>query len=211
MLSYIPEELDNYIVAHCTEESALHQQLAIETRSGTDQPQMMVGNIEGLLLRALVRATGARRVLEIGTFTGYSALAMAEGLADDGILITCDVDPDTTRIARKYWGRSPHGDKIELRLGPALETIAGIDGPLDLVFIDADKASYVHYWEAVVPKVRQGGLIVADNVLWSGRVLAPEDADGRALAAFNDHVVADDRVEQVVLPVRDGITVATVL
>ena len=211
MLSFIPEELDNYVTAHCTPESALPRELATETRDSTDQPQMMVGNIEGLFLRTLVRATGARRVLEIGTFTGYSALAMAEGLPDDGTLITCDIDPAATAIARRYWGQSPHGGKIDLRLGPALETIQGIDGPLDLVFIDADKAGYIDYWEAVLPKVRKAGLVVADNVLWSGRVVAPDDPDARALAAFNDHVAADGRVEQVVLPVRDGITVATVL
>jgi len=211
MLFFIPEELDSYVTAHSTPESALHQQLATETRGSTDQPQMMVGNIEGLLLRTLVRTTGARRVLEIGTFTGYSALAMAEGLPDDGTLITCDIDPVVTAIARKYWSQSPHGGKIDLRLGPALETIQGIDGPLDLVFIDADKAGYIDYWEAVLPRVRKDGLVVADNVLWSGRVVAPDDPDARALAAFNDHVAADGRVEQVMLPVRDGITVATVL
>jgi caffeoyl-CoA O-methyltransferase len=211
MLSFIPEELDSYVTTHSTPESALHQQLAKETRDSTDQPQMMVGNIEGLLLRTLVRAAGARRVLEIGAFTGYSALAMAEGLPDDGTLITCDIDPAATAIARRYWSQSPHGDKIDLRLGPALETISGIDGPLDLVFIDADKVSYIDYWEAVLPKVRMGGLVVADNVLWSGRVVAPDDPDSRALAAFNDHVTADGRVEQVMLPIRDGITVAAVL
>ena len=136
---------------------------------------------------------------------------MAEGLPDDGTLTTCDVDSATTAIARKYWRQSPHGEKIELRLGPALETIRDIEGPLDLVFIDADKVSYIDYWEAVVPKMRRGGLIVADNVLWSGRVVSPDDANAKALAAFNDHVAADARVEQVMLPIRDGVTVATVV
>jgi len=211
MLSFIPEELEKYVVSHCTPESALLEKLAADTRDNTQQPQMMVGNVEGLLLRALVRATGAHRVLEIGTFTGYSALAMAEGLPDDGTLITCDVDPEATAIARRYWEQSPHGAKIDLRLGPALETIQSLAGPLDMVFIDADKASYVDYWEAVVPRVRKGGLIVADNVLWSGRVLAPDEPDAEALAAFNDHVAADGRVEQVMLPIRDGITVASVV
>ena len=211
MLSYIPEELDQYVVSHCTPETALSQKLAGDTRDNAENPHMMVGHVEGLLLRTLVRATGARRVLEIGTFTGYSALAMAEGLPDDGTLITCDIDPKTTSIARRFWEQSPHGSKIDLRLGPALETIENIAGPLDMVFIDADKTSYIDYWEAVVPRVRKGGLIVADNVLWSGRVLEPDEPDAEALAAFNDHVAADDRVEQIMLPIRDGITLATVL
>jgi caffeoyl-CoA O-methyltransferase len=211
MLSFFPEDLSAYVSAHCTAESTLHEKLAEETREKTDDPQMMVGHVEGLLLRTLVRATGARRVLEIGTFTGYSALAMAEGMPDDGVLITCDVDPVATAIARKYWRRSRHGGKIELRLGPALETIATVDGPLDLVFIDADKVSYTDYWEAVIPKVRSGGLVVADNVLWSGRVLDPREASDKALAAFNDRVAADARVETVMLPIRDGVTVAVVL
>jgi caffeoyl-CoA O-methyltransferase len=211
MLDFIPEELERYIAEHCAPEPALLRRLAAETRDKTDDPQMMVGKVEGLLLRALVRATGARRVLEIGTFTGYSALAMAEGLPDDGTVITCDIDPVTTAIARRHWAQSPHGSKIDLRVGPALETIGGIEGPLDLVFIDADKGGYIDYWEAVLPKVRRGGVIVADNVLWSGRVLEPTEPNARALAAFNDHVAADGRVEQVVLPVRDGITLATVL
>jgi caffeoyl-CoA O-methyltransferase len=211
MLSFIPEDLENYVVSHCTPESALLEKLAADTRDNTKQPQMMVGNVEGLLLRALVRATGAHRVLEIGTFTGYSALAMAEGLPEDGTLTTCDVDPEATAIARRYWEQSPHGAKIDLRLGPALETIEALAGPFDMVFIDADKASYIDYWEAVVPRVRKGGLIVADNVLWSGRVLAPDEPDAEALAAFNDHVAADGRVEQVMLPIRDGITVASVV
>jgi caffeoyl-CoA O-methyltransferase len=136
---------------------------------------------------------------------------MAEGLPEDGKLITCDIDPDSTTIARAFWARSPHGARIELRLGPALDTINGLDGPFDLVFIDADKGGYIDYWEAVVPIVRKDGVIVADNVLWSGRVLDPREPDDKALAAFNEHVAADGRVEQVMLPVRDGITVATVL
>jgi len=211
MFSFIPEELENYVDSHCTPESALHEKLAADTRDNTKQPQMMVGNVEGLLLRTLVRATGAQRVLEIGTFTGYSALAMAEALPEDGTLITCDIDPKATAIARRYWEQSPHGAKIDLRLGPALETIEAVAGPLDMVFIDADKVSYIDYWEAVVPRVRKGGLIVADNVLWSGRVLDPDEPDAEALAAFNDHVAADGRVEQVMLLIRDGITVASVL
>ena len=208
MISFIPEVIQAYADAHSSPEAMLFKELAAETRAATTLPQMMVGHGEGLLLKLLVRMLSARRVLEIGTFTGYSALAMAEGLPDDGELITCDVDPKATAIATKYWNRSPHGKKIALRLGPALDTLAGLTGPIDLVFIDADKQNYARYWDACLPKVRPGGAIVADNVLWSGEVLAPKDADARALAEFNEHIARDPRVEHVMLPIRDGITVA---
>jgi caffeoyl-CoA O-methyltransferase len=211
MLSHIPEDVERYVLDHSSPESKLHSKLAEETREKTGAPQMMVGHIVGLFLRSLVRTCGARRVLEIGAFTGYSALSMAEGLADDGVVITCDVDAEATAIAQNYWVQSPHGKKIDLRLGPALETIAAIDGPLDVVFIDADKVQYIDYWEAVVPKVRTGGVILADNVLWKGHVLDPQEPNAAALAAFNDHVVRDDRVEVVMLPIRDGLTLAVKL
>src|SRR5262249_31480358 len=163
------------------------------TREGQKDPQMMVGNSEGLLLRLLVKMSGARRVLEVGTYTGYSALAMASGLPDDGELITCDISQKATAVAQKYWAKSPHGKKIRLVLGPASDTIAALEGPLDFVFIDADKLNYVRYWEAALPLVRKGGVIVADNVLWSGRVLDPKTDDDRAIVAFNAHVKNDAR------------------
>jgi caffeoyl-CoA O-methyltransferase len=169
---------------------------------------MMVGHGEGLLLRLLVRLSGARRVLEIGTFTGYSALAMAMALPADGELITCDVDPTATTLAQKFWAKSPHGKKIRLVLAPASDTIPTLQGPFDLVFIDADKPGYIRYWEAALPLVRAGGAIVADNVLWSGRVLEPKDDSTRAIVAFNTHVMKDARVEHVMLPIRDGVTIA---
>ena len=133
---------------------------------------------------------------------------MAEGLPDDGKLITCDIDPETTQIAKKYWSRSPHGKKIELKLGPALETLKTIEGLFDLVFIDADKVNYINYWELCLPKIRRGGLLVVDNVLWSGSVLNPEDETERAIDEFNNHVYNDKRVEVVMLPIRDGVTLA---
>jgi caffeoyl-CoA O-methyltransferase len=133
---------------------------------------------------------------------------MAEGLPDDGKLITCDIDPETTKIAKKYWSRSTHGKKIELKLGPALETLKTIEGLFDLVFIDADKVNYINYWELCLPKVRPGGLLVIDNVLWSGSVLNPEDETERAIDEFNKHVYNDKRVEVVMLPIRDGVTLA---
>jgi len=200
--------LERYAAVHCRPESALLRRLVRETRVKTELPQMQVGHLEGAFLRLLVRLTRARRILEIGTFTGYSALAMAEGLPAGGRLITCDINTVTTAIAQRFWAQSPHGKKITLKLGPALKTLATLRGPLDLVFIDADKENYMPYWEACVPKVRRGGLLIADNVLWSGRVLRPRDASDKAIVAFNKHVQADRRVEAAMVTVRDGITLA---
>ncbi len=211
MLSFFPETLELYVERHSEPESDLLAELAEETRAGTDLPQMMVGPVEGALLRTLVRFSGARRVLEIGTFTGYSALSIAMGLPEDGSIITCDIDEHATSIARRFWARHPAGSRIHLRMGPALETIAELDAPLDFVFIDADKTNYIAYYDAVVPLLRTGGLVVADNVLWSGHVVEPaaqQDEDTRALVAFNKHVNADARVENVMLSVRDGILLA---
>ena len=209
MLPELPQELEAYIYDHSDPESDLLKQLAEETRTSTKNPGMQISHAEGLLLRTLVGLTRARRVLELGTFTGYSALTMAEALTEGGEIITCDDDPEVTKIAQKYWDRSPHGSKISLRLGPALETVKKIDPPLDMVFIDADKENYINYWEACLPKVRPGGVIAVDNVLWSGRVLAPDGPDARAIAAFNRHAAGDERVDKVILAVRDGVLLAT--
>lgn len=203
----VPEEIEQYAAEHSAPEPPLFRELVEETYAKTETPQMQVGRLEGAFLRLLVRLVGARRVLEVGTFTGYSALAMAEALPEEGRLVTCDVDPEATAMARRYWARSPHGRKIELKLGPALDTLEALEGPFDLAFIDADKVNYVNYWEACVPMVRARGLLVADNVLWSGRVLDPQEPSDRAIAEFNDHVAADPRIEAVMLTVRDGITV----
>jgi caffeoyl-CoA O-methyltransferase len=207
MVGFVPDEIQSYADAFSSPEPEVFAALARETRARPDA-NMMVSHGEGLLLRLLVRLCGARRVLEVGTFTGYSALAMASGLPDDGEIITCDIDPEATAIARRHWSRSPHGARITLRLGPALETIASLPGSFDLAFIDADKPGYIAYWEAIVPRIRAGGVVVADNVLWSGRVLEPKDGNDRALAAFNAHVRGDRRVEHVMLPIRDGVTIA---
>jgi len=208
LFDIVSSEIEGYCIAHTTAVPELYERLREETYRATDLPQMQVGPLEGRLLKLLTQLTGGRLAVEIGTFTGYSALNIAEGLADDGKLIACDKNDDWTSIARRYWAEAPWGHKIELRLGDALQTVAGIEGPIDLVFIDADKANYINYWEALVPKVRPGGLVVADNVLWSGSVLDPQRDSDRALVAFSRHVVADDRVEQVMLTVRDGVTVA---
>jgi len=209
VITIVPEDIECYIEKQSEQENAVLRALASETRKKAKFPQMMVGQVEGAFLRILVRAIRAQRVLEIGTFTGYSALAMAEGLPSQGRLMTLDNDPDSTSIARDFWLKSPHGQKIELRLGNALDVIHQLDGPFDLVFMDADKENYINYWEACLPKVRTGGLLVADNVLWSGRVLHPKEKSDRALVAFNDHVKRDRRVEVVMLSVRDGITLAS--
>ncbi|HJQ27063.1 MAG TPA: class I SAM-dependent methyltransferase [Blastocatellia bacterium] len=207
-MTFIDEAVEQFAHDHTKPESERFRRLRDETYREMQSPQMQVGRIEGQFLKMLVRLVGARRVLEIGMFTGYSALMMAEGLPDDGRLITCDVNPKAEAIARRYFDESGHGHKIEIRMGPALDTIKALTGPLDLVFIDADKTNYSNYYEAVMPLVRPGGLIVADNVLWSGRVLDPQDDDSRAIVEFDKRVTEDPRVESVCLTVRDGMMLA---
>ena len=205
---FIDEAVEQFAHDHTKPESDLFGRLREETYREMQSPQMQVGRIEGQFLKMLVRLTGARRVLEIGMFTGYSGLMMAEGLPDDGRLITCDVNPQAEAVARRYFAESEYGHKIEIRMGPALDTIKTLTEPLDMVFIDADKTNYLNYYEAVMPLVRPGGLIVADNVLWSGRVLNPEDDDSRAIVEFDKRVNEDPRVENVCLTVRDGMMLA---
>lgn len=200
-------ELEAYAAAHTSEEAPWLRAAAHGTHAETAAPGMMVGRLAGRFLSMLVAITGARRVLEIGTFTGYSALCMAEALPSDGRIITLEVDPAHVSLAQRHIDASPYRERIEIRLGPALDSLHRLDGPFDLAFIDADKRGYVAYYDAIVPLVRPGGLIVADNVLWNGLVLDPEpDPDTAAIIAFNDHVAADPRVEQVMLTVRDGMT-----
>jgi len=211
MIPLISPELAAYVDAHATPEGPLLARLRVETQATLRAPQMQVGHVEGAFLRMLVAASRARSVLEIGTFSGYSALCMAAALPDDGRLVTCDVDPVATAVARRYFAESGHGHKIELRLAPALDTVAALarEGRrFDLVFIDADKTNYSSYWDAVLPLVPVGGLILADNTLWSGRVVDPRDVDDHAIVAFNARVRADLRVEHALLSVRDGIMMA---
>jgi len=207
MAFIIDEQVERYAEEHTTSLGELFERLAEETRAKTSAPQMMVGRIEGQFLATLVRLSGARRILEFGTFTGYSSISMASALPPDGQIVTCDIDPEATAIARRYMDESGYGDKIEIRLGPALETIETLEGPFDLVFIDADKPNYRAYYEAALPLLAEDGLIVADNVLWSGRVVEEDgDESTRAIKAFNEHVRADSRVVSVMLTVRDGMT-----
>lgn len=210
MKSLLGEPLDFYVHEHTSPRPALLDELREVTYAKTRSPTMQVGRVEGTLLALLVRLARAERVLEIGTFTGYSALCMAEALPASGKLVTCDIDPDAVGIARSFFERSPHGSKIEVRLGDALDTLRAMkeDEAFDLVFLDADKARYVDYYEAVIGRLRSGGLLLADNTLWSGNVLAPRTADDLGICAFNDRVTADTRVENVLLSVRDGLMVA---
>ena len=205
---FIDAAVEQFAHDHTEAETDLYVRLREETYRVMQSPQMQVDVIEGRFLQMLVRLSGAKSILELGMFTGYSALMMAEALPDDGHLITCEIDPKAEAIARRYFAESPHGDKITIRMGPALDTTKTLAGPLDLVFIDADKVNYSNYYEACLPLLKSGGLIVADNVLWSGKVLHPKDADDHAIVAFNRLVQSDPRVKNVCLTVRDGMMLA---
>ena len=208
MNSFIDEKIEQFAREHTKPESPLFVRLREETYRTMDRPQMQVDRIEGQFLKMLVRLTGAGLILEIGTFTGYSALMMAEGLPDNGRLITCEIDPNAEAIARRYFAESPHGRKIELRMGPALETIKQLPGPFDIVFIDADKPNYSNYYEAALPLLKPGGLLIVDNVLWSGAVINPKEESDHAIVALDRRVQSDPRVENVCLTVRDGMMLA---
>ena len=166
---------------------------------------MTTGRIEARLLKLLARLIEAKRILEIGTFAGYSALSMAEALPEEGELVTCEMDPDAIFVAKKYFGLSPHGKKITLMEGPALDSLKKVSGLFDMAFIDADKENYSNYYDAIFPLIRPGGLMAIDNVLWSGRVLDPKDNSDKAIHELNEKVVRDNRVESVLLTVRDGL------
>jgi caffeoyl-CoA O-methyltransferase len=208
--AYIVEDaVEEYAAAHTTPPAEHLRALAEETRETLESPQMLTGDIEGRFLEFLVFLAQPRLVLEIGTYSGYSALSMAGALAPDARIVTCELRDEHAEVAERHIAAAGLGDRIEVRRGPALATIATLDGPFHLVFVDADKPGYLDYYEAVLPKLSERGLIVVDNVLWSGRVAQPpsdEDAEStRALREFNDHVTADQRVVNVMLTVRDGV------
>ena len=203
----VEPRVEEYAEEHTSPDGELFERLAAETREKTEIPQMMVGKIEGQFLAFLVGAIGARRVLELGTFTGYSSISIARALPPGGRVVTCDVNEETTATARRYAEEAGVVDRIDYRLGPAIETLAELEGPFDLVFIDADKDGYIDYYEAALPKLADGGLILADNTLASGSVVEDDPgAMGAAIKRFNDHVSGDDRVESVMLTIRDGVT-----
>mgnify|MGYP002636108425 CR=1 FL=1 len=204
-MNFIDEKIEEYAYQHTSHEGDLLRKLEAETYEQLEIPHMTTGRVEAKFLKLLARLIGAQRILEVGTFGGYSALSMAEALPENGALVTCDMDPPAIAMAKKYFSQSPHGKKITLLEGPALESIKTLAGPFDMAFIDADKENYSNYYEAILPLIRQGGLIAVDNVLWSGRVLDPQDASDKAIHAFNERVLRDQRVESVLLTVRDGL------
>jgi caffeoyl-CoA O-methyltransferase len=204
----VPEDIDAYAEAHTTPPPELMAELAEETKATMSSPGMLTGTVEGRLLEQLVFALRARRVLELGTYSGYSSLSMAAALPEGGHIDTCEVDEAHAEVAQRYIDRSPYADRITIHLGPALETIERLGGEWEFVFIDADKENYANYYEALLPRLAPSGLMAIDNTLWSGRVL--DDADDseatRAIRDLNDRIAADDRVIAVQLTVRDGVT-----
>jgi caffeoyl-CoA O-methyltransferase len=204
----VREDLERYAEEHTTQHPELLQRLAEETKATLERPQMLTGTIEGRFLEFIVYMTRARRVLEIGTYSGYSAISMATALPAGGRIDTCEVEEKHAAVARRYIEEAGYADRITIHLGPALETIERLEGDFDFVFIDADKENYANYYEAVLPRLSDGGLIAADNTLWSGSVIdeSEQDESTNAIRAFNDHVRDDGRVIAVMLTVRDGVT-----
>ncbi|MGI8701061.1 MAG: O-methyltransferase [Nocardioidaceae bacterium] len=212
-MDIVTPAINEYVLAHSESADEVLRELAEEThRELADRAGMQITHDEGELLTMLVRLVSARSAVEVGTFTGYSSICIARGLPDDGHLLCCDVSEEWTSIARRYWERAGVADKIELRIAPAVETLQALpaDEPIDFAFIDADKVGYPAYFEEIVTRTRPGGLIVLDNMLRDGRVLDPVNDDDRAIAALNDALLTDDRVDVVLLPVRDGVTLAHV-
>jgi caffeoyl-CoA O-methyltransferase len=205
-IDIVHPQLEAYAAAHTTALPPLLQELEQRTREEFGaQAGMLSGQVVGQLLQTLVAITGATRVLEIGMFTGLSAQMMAAALPVDGRLVTCDRDPKAIALAKEFFARSPHGARIEVREGPAQETVRSLEGPFEVIFIDADKGNYINYYEAVLPLLAPRGVIAVDNVLWYGRVLDPQEADDHAIVAFNKHVASDPRVVCALLSVRDGV------
>jgi caffeoyl-CoA O-methyltransferase len=208
MTDIVDPVLEAYAEAHTTPPPPHLVAVDVATRDTLELPGMMVGTLEGRFLEMLVFARRPQRVLEIGTFSGYSALAMAAGLPPGGTITTCELNPVHAEAARRHIASSPYADRIEVIEGRAIDTVQSLPGPFDFVFIDADKTSYLSYYEEVLPKLAPGGIIAADNTLWSGNVVNDGDTspDTVAIRAFNDAVLADDRVVCVQVTVRDGVT-----
>jgi len=205
MITLNPEGIYDYAVSKAEPRDSLLDELMEQTQAKMEHWNMLCGPIEGRFLKLMVQISQAKNILEIGTFTGHSALSMAEALPDDGRLTTLDLDPEVTTFAKSYFARSKHGHKIKSILGPALESLKSLPGPFDMALIDADKGNYQNYYEAVLPKIKSGGIIVIDNVLWHGAVLSPKSAEDRAIATLNDIIAKDERVDRVLLTIRDGV------
>jgi caffeoyl-CoA O-methyltransferase len=201
-MDVIDPRIEKYVERFTTPHDPLLAELSEETARDLGMSQMLTGPVAGRFLELLVWVSQPKRVVEIGTFSGHSALSMAAALPEGGRIDACEIDPERAAFAQRYFDRSPHGSKITMHVGPALETLERLDGAFDFVFIDADKEGYVGYYDAVLPRLAERGLIVADNTLWSGRVVD----EPSPIAAFNEHVAADPRSVQVLLSVRDGMT-----
>ena len=206
MIGIVPREIDDYAFDHTTPLPPVMEELRKATYNSAPDAEMLSDRLIGTLLQTLIRVSGAKRVLEIGTFTGFSALMMAHALPEDGELITCDIAPRP--LAREFFAKTPHGKKIDLKVGPALDTIDTLQGPFDLVFIDADKTNYLNYYVKCIDLLAPRGVIAVDNTLWGGKVLDPKDESDKAINALNDHVTNDPRVNNVLLTLRDGLMLA---
>ncbi len=205
-MHFFPESLERYVEEHTTTESELLRQLNRETQARIYMPQMLSGHLQGQLLRIISLLVRPKNILEIGTFTGYSAICMSEGLQEDGILYTIDINEELKEMAERYFEQAGIRDKIDYRIGNATDIIPELNVSFDLVFIDADKINYTKYYELVFDRVNSGGVILADNVLWRGKVIEPvRDAETSALMAFNDRVQQDHRVDNVLITQRDGL------
>ena len=199
---------EQYALDHTTEDSKLIRELIQASEKDLEYTDMLSGRQVGRLLAMLIRVSGAKRVLEVGTFTGYSALTMAEALPEDGELFSCEYNRRYEEIARTFFRKSEHGSTISLIMGRALDTIPKIDGSFDFVFLDADKINYPEYYDLIVPRIISGGMMAVDNVLWGGEVLSPESDKAKAINRLNRKIAEDGSVEQVLLTVRDGLTLA---
>jgi caffeoyl-CoA O-methyltransferase len=205
-MKFIDEKLEQYCVSYSTTPSALCDELEVYTKKNVEMSQMLTGRMEASLLGFLIRSTGAKTILEFGTYTGYSALAMAEQLPIDGKIYTCDIDPVNTKIAQSFWDRSEHGKKIQSMLGPGLESMTKINGNIDLVFIDADKTNYLNYLKESLKLLSPKGVVAIDNVLWSGKVLEKASDDStKAIQEVNAFIKSQDNLYGTLLPVRDGL------
>jgi len=209
-MEFIDPKLHAYCEQHSGVESEVLKKLDRETHAKVMMPRMLSGHLQGQFLEMISKMCQPKLILEIGTYTGYSAIYLAQGLAKGGRLITLDINEELAEMAKRYWTEAGVSDKIDHRLGNALELIPTIDGPFDLVFIDADKKNYSNYYDLIIDKMAPGGIILADNVLWSGKVIdeLAKDKDTEAIKAYNQKVQNDERVENMLLPLRDGIMMA---
>lgn len=211
-MEFLPENIDQYVHEHTKSESDLLARLNRETHVKVMSPRMLSGHLQGRVLSLLSKLHGPKRILEIGTYTGYSALCLAEGLVEGGELHTIDINEELEDFARKYFDESPFGSMIHQHIGKALDVIPTLEDGWDIVFIDADKSNYVNYYNDILPRMKKGGLILCDNVLWSGKVVDPKatDKETETLRELNALITSDDRVENVLLPIRDGLMAARV-